>query len=80
MDYLLASIRNLTKEGIMWATIWPALLRVVRVAVAQALGVLITSTMGISIPYVGISIGAVLNGISKVLRDKFPAWAEWLPV
>ena len=61
-------------------TFWAAVLRVVRVVVAQAIGAIITSTMGIAIPYVGISIGAVLNGFAKVLRDKFPKWAEWLPV
>lgn len=64
----------------MWATLWPAILRVIRVAVAQAIGAIITSTTGIEIPYVGLSIGAVLNGLSKVLRDKFPALTEWLPV
>lgn len=63
-----------------WATIWPAILRVIRVAVAQAIGALIASTTGITIPYIGISIGAILNGISKALRDKFPALTEWLPV
>jgi hypothetical protein len=64
----------------LWSTLVPALLRVLRVAVAQIIGVIIDSTVGINVPYVGISIGAVLNGISKVLRDKYPSWAEWLPV
>ena len=64
----------------MWETLWPAVLRVIRVAVAQALGAVIVATSGIEIPWVGLTVGAVLNGISKILRDKFPNWAEWLPV
>lgn len=59
---------------------WPSILRVIRVAVAQAIGAIIASTSGIDIPYLGLSIGAILNGISKALRDKFPALTEWLPV
>jgi len=64
----------------MWKIIWPALLRIIRVAVAQAIGAVIASTTGIAIPYLGISIGAALNGLSKFLRDKFPVLTEWLPV
>ena len=64
----------------MWTILWPALLRIIRVAVAQAIGAFIASTSGITIPYLGIGVGAALNGISKLLRDKFPVLTEWLPV
>ena len=75
----MSTIRVLTKGGSM-KELWPSLLRLIRVAVAQAIGAIIASTTGITIPYVGLSIGAILNALSKYLRDKFPAWAEWLPV
>ena len=58
----------------------PALLRLVRIVVAQAIGAIIVNTTGITIPYVGVSIGAVLSAVAKFLRDKYPSWAEWLPV
>ena len=58
----------------------PSILRLVRVLVAQGIGILITNLSGVNIPYLGISIGAVINALAKFLRDKFPSWGEWLPV
>ena len=60
--------------------LWPAILRLIRVSVAQGIGALIVSLSGANIPYLGISIGAVISAAAKFLRDKFPAYAEWLPV
>ena len=56
----------------------PILLRFVRVLVAQVVSLLITSTINVEIPYVNISLGALINAIAKLLRDKFK-W-EWLPL
>jgi hypothetical protein len=60
------------------AKYWPAILRLIRVGVAQGIGALIEGTSGIAIPYFGITVGAVISGLAKLLRDKFK-W-EWLPV
>jgi len=62
------------------AKYWPVLLRFIRVGVAQGIGLLIETTSQIGIPYLGITVGAVLNAASKALRDKFPKLVEWLPV
>jgi len=53
-------------------------LRFIRVAVAQVLSLVITSTANINIPYLNIGLGAVINAAAKFLRDKFK-W-EWLPI
>ncbi len=55
-------------------------MRILRVLVAQWLGIAITTWGGITIPYLNITIGAVVNGIFKFLRDKFPNTIEWLPL
>ena len=60
--------------------LWPSILRLIRVAVAQGIGALIVATTNSTIPYLGISIGAIISAGAKYLRDKFPSWAEWLPV
>lgn len=59
---------------------WSAILRILRVAVAQGISALIVATTGITIPYLNIGLGAVISGIAKFLRDKFPSWGNWLPV
>lgn len=58
------------------------ILRVLRIMVAQGLSYIALSTMGISLPIINMSVGAVLNGIFKYIRDKFPKSAilEWLPL
>lgn len=58
------------------------LMRFARVAVAQGLSALLVQYGGITIPYVGLTIGAVINAIFKYLRDKFPTSPilEWLPL
>jgi hypothetical protein len=55
-----------------------ALIRLGRVILGQIVAIIITSTAGITIPYLDITLGAVINAIAKFLRDKFK-W-EWLPV
>ena len=56
----------------------PSLLRLIRVLVAQGIGILITATAGINIPYLNIGVGVVISVLAKFLRDKFKL--EWLPV
>ncbi len=55
-----------------------ALLRLVRILVAQGVTFLIAEMAGINIPFLNISAGALINAIAKYLRDKFKL--EWLPV
>ena len=57
-----------------------ALLRIARILVAQGLGYL--ASLAIPIPYLGITVGAVVNGVFKFLRDKYPnsKILEWLPL
>jgi len=55
-----------------------AILRLVRVLVAQLVTFGIAELAGVNIPMVNISAGAVLNSVAKFLRDKYK-W-EWLPV
>lgn len=59
---------------------WPAILRFIRVGVAQGISALIVSTTGINIPYLNIGLGAVISALAKFLRDKFPSWGDWLPL
>jgi cytochrome b subunit of formate dehydrogenase len=57
-------------------------LRILRILVGQAIGIVITTWGGITIPYVGITIGAAISGLFKFIRDKFPnsKILEWLPL
>ena len=57
-----------------------ALLRFLRVLVAQGLGY--AASLVIPIPYLGITVGALINAIFKFIRDKFPKSKilEWLPL
>ena len=55
-------------------------LRILRVLVAQGLGIAIATWGNIEVPYFSITFGAVLNGVFKLLRDKFPNTIEWLPL
>lgn len=59
-----------------------AILRILRVLVAQAIGIVITTYGGVTVPYFGITIGALINGVFKLIRDKFPKSKvlEWLPL
>ena len=59
-----------------------AILRILRVLVGQGIGLVLTMWGGITIPYIGITIGAVISGLFKFLRDKFPKLVilEWLPL
>ena len=55
-------------------------LRIIRVLTGQALGYLANSV--VNIPYLGISVGALTNGVFKFIRDKYPknVILEWLPL
>ena len=57
-----------------------ALLRIARILVAQGLGYL--ASLAIPVPYLGVTVGAIINGIFKLIRDKFPKSVilEWLPL
>ena len=57
-----------------------ALMRLARTLVAQGLGYLVN--LPFQIPYLGITVGAVVNAIFKFIRDKFPnsAILAWLPL
>jgi hypothetical protein len=59
-----------------------ALLRIARVIVAQIIGVAIATYGGLTIPYLGVTIGALINGIFKFIRDRFPKSEilSWLPL
>jgi hypothetical protein len=57
-------------------------LRFLRVLVGQLIGIAITTWGGINIPYLNITIGAVVSALFKFLREKF-ADSEillWLPL
>ena len=60
----------------MLETIKAAAIRLGRVLLAQVIGYLVN--IAVPIPYLGITVGAVINAIAKLLRDKLK-W-EWLPV
>jgi len=55
-----------------------AFLRLVRVLAAQAISWAVLEFAGVNVPYINISVGAVINMVAKALRDKF-GW-DWLPV
>lgn len=59
-----------------------ALLRLARVLIGQVIGIGITMWGGINIPYVNITIGAVITAFFKWLRDKHPGSdiLEWVPL
>jgi len=59
-----------------------AIMRVLRIMVAQGISYVLLTWGGISIPILGLSVGAVLNGIFKYIRDKYPKSKilEWLPI
>jgi hypothetical protein len=58
------------------------ILRILRVLVAQVIGLVLTTWGGVTIPYFSVTVGAVINGIFKFIRDKFPKSVilEWLPI
>ena len=49
-----------------------AIYRILRVLVAQGIGMVVETWGGVLVPYFGITIGALLNGLFKFLREKFP--------
>lgn len=55
-----------------------ALIRLVRVLIAQAVSWICLETAGINVPVINVSIGALINSIAKYLRDKYK-W-QWLPI
>lgn len=59
-----------------------ALLRLVRVLVAQAISWALLEWGGVNVPMINISVGAVVSAIFKFLRDKYPnsKILEWLPL
>jgi hypothetical protein len=61
-----------------WAEIKRVVWRFIRVAAGQIIALLITQTMGVELPIVSLSVGAVLNAIFKYLRDKFNL--DWIPL
>jgi len=59
-----------------------AIYRILRVLVAQGIGMVVETWGGVLVPYLGITIGALLNGFFKFLREKFPnsGILAWLPL
>jgi hypothetical protein len=59
-----------------------ALMRLARILVAQVISWVLLEWGGISIPVVNISVGAVISGIFKYIREKFPKnpILTWLPL
>ncbi len=57
-----------------------AILRILRVLVGQAIGY--AANLTVNIPYLGITVGALVNGAAKYIRDKYPKSIilEWLPL
>jgi len=57
-----------------------SILRLARILVAQGLGYL--ANLPFNIPYLNITVGAVINAIFKFIRDKYPksVLLEWLPL
>lgn len=62
----------------MSITVKAAILRLIRILVAQLVTFGITELAGVTVPIINISAGAALNALAKYLRDKYK-W-EWLPV
>lgn len=56
----------------------PALIRLGRILIAQAIPWLILELNGINIPVLNISLGAAISAAAKYLRDKYK-WT-WLPL
>jgi hypothetical protein len=58
------------------------ILRIARVLVAQAITWGLATWGGISIPIINITVGALINGLFKFIRDKYPESVilEWLPL
>jgi hypothetical protein len=58
------------------------LLRFARVIVGQLIGIALATWGGITIPYIGITIGAAVSALFKFLREKFPnsKILLWLPL
>ena len=57
-------------------------LRIARILVAQAITWSLATWGGVSIPIINITVAALVNGLFKFLRDKFPTSKilEWLPL
>jgi len=55
-----------------------SLIRLARILIAQVISFSVAETMGIDIPYLNMSVGALINAGAKYLRNKF-GWT-WLPV
>lgn len=55
-----------------------AILRLVRILVAQLVSWVVLEWGGITLPYIPITIGALINAAAKFLRDKY-GW-DWLPI
>lgn len=60
----------------------PALYRLVRILVAQAISWGILEYGGVNIPQVNITVGAAISALFKFIRDKFPKSKilEYLPI
>jgi len=59
-----------------------ALLRLVRVGVAQGIAWALLQYGGVNVPVINISVGAAISAIFKYLRDKWPnnKFLTWLPI
>ena len=55
-----------------------ALLRLLRIIVAQAISWVVLEWGGVTLPYIPITVGALISAVAKFLRDKYK-W-EWLPI
>ena len=59
-----------------------AILRMVRILLAQGIVWGLAAGGGNNIPVINITIGGFVNALFKYLRDKFPKnkFLEWLPI
>lgn len=59
-----------------------ALMRLIRILVAQVISWSLLEWGGVNIPQINIPIGAAVNAIFKFIRDKFPTSKilEYLPL
>ena len=55
-----------------------ALIRLGRILVAQAISWSIMEFAGVNVPYINISLGAMISAVAKWARDQY-GWF-WLPI
>jgi hypothetical protein len=58
--------------------VWAAIVRWGRILIAQAIAWVMATYGGWPLPWIPLTLGAVISGVCKYLRDKY-GW-DWLPV